>query len=530
MSRLVFAAAFCAAGFSLGGGCGGGSGSGSGGAPPVIQVVAPADDRCAVVLASPFPPGFDFVPGVPGRVVVAGFDPPAVLPVDVSSTTPRAAFANPPDLGTTIQNAACLGFRDPVPDGIFALNDGQALLTTSGCEGVTLVDPANGAALPFDVDVPAGSTLEALFLPAPGTQAIAPSLGTFACIRPAAGTLDSRGDPIGTHGDCGGPGPSYPTVFTAGVAVAAGRLFVVTSNLILDAGSANPGYAPGTVLIFDLDLAASPPKVGPNAATPFLVTDRFNPIEATAYTTPGGRELVLVTVAGAVGIVADDPGTPEVESGGLALTPGAIEVLDANTLEWVARIPLGLVGLSGDGLTIDPSGRVGVVGSGALREVYLVDLEPLDALPGAPVPPILLDGSDGRVGNADARIFFGGSALAIPKRPDGAGAECGALVTGLAFDAAGTKFYAGEDCDGTLTTVGMDLAGAPPVPVPRDRFGVLGQQNVAAPLGPDTAGEPARPGMIEVRPGNPADYAGPDVFVLLGSPEGVLCGIRIDSL
>ena len=60
------------------------------------------------------------------------------------------------------------------------------------------------------------------------------------------------------------------------------------------------------------------------------------------------------------------------------------------------------------------------------------------------------------------------------------------------------------------------------------RFVVLGQENVAAPLG--TAGERVAPGEVEVRPGEPGvDYSGPDVFFLLGQPEGLLCGVRIDS-
>jgi hypothetical protein len=80
--------------------------------------------------------------------------------------------------------------------------------------------------------------------------------------------------------------------------------------------------------------------------------------------------------------------------------------------------------------------------------------------------------------------------------------------------------------------VGVDLGGAPPVPVPRDpqRFSLLASAPVASPIGAGGFGGARGLGSILVRPGRPGvDYHGPDVFVTIGSPEGLLCALRIDS-
>jgi len=284
------------------------------------------------------------------------------------------------------------------------------------------------------------------------------------------------------------------------------------------------------VLVFDLDLTATPPSIGPDPTTPLIFTSGFNPTHVTSYRTPGGRDLVLVTVSGATGLVADDPSTPEREAGGVALTPAAIDVIDAAQRRLIATVPLGLAALSYEELAIDPTGRVAFTGSAIARRLYAVDLAPLDALPTDPSAPVqVLDGSSG----PDARIFDAAHPFEVPARPDGAPvATCPGYIVGTAFSAAGDALYATDFCDGTLTLVGVDVSGSPPAPVPGDssHFQVLRSIPIAAPLDPSSLGLARAPGAVRVRPGIPGvDYHGPDVFFLVGLPEGALCGVRIDS-
>jgi hypothetical protein len=187
----------------------------------------------------------------------------------------------------------------------------------------------------------------------------------------------------------------------------------------------------------------------------------------------------------------------------------------------VATIPLGFAGLAPSGLAIDQSGRVGVVGSTIGRQLYAVDLAPLENLPATAGPPLVLDGSDG----PDAVIFDADSPLEIPARPDGAPAvSCPGSTAGVAF--GGNRLVATEACDGTLAEFLVDLTNDPPVPVPADRFRLIGLVEVAAPIRVDTLTEPRSPGAVALRPA--PDGSGPDVVLLIGQQEGLLCGIEID--
>ena len=58
----------------------------------------------------------------------------------------------------------------------------------------------------------------------------------------------------------------------------------------------------------------------------------------------------------------DDPNTSVLESGALALSDGAIDIIDADTLELVGTVPLGRAALSFYPLAIDPTGRVAALG------------------------------------------------------------------------------------------------------------------------------------------------------------------------
>ncbi len=536
----------------VGGSCGGGSGSG--GSPPVLD--RDSDERRrdrdddgggggVAVFCTPlpgrFPPGLDFVPGEPDRLLVANGQPGALLRYDADAAP--AALLTPSPVPPIPADSDGDGVDDdsvafpllplvPVIDGVLAISDELALLTASGLDEVIFVDPEDGTLVEGEVGVPAPVDA-ALYPYAPVAPEGRTAASTKVCLLPPAGRTDSFGDPI-PSGPPVPPGCSgsarYFSSFTSGAAVAGGHLFVSTSNLGSGAGTLNTQFLPGSVLVFDFDPAGPTATVDPGV--PVIFTEFFNPTHVTAFATPAnpGRPFVLVTSSGALQLIQDDPGTPEIESGGLADSDAAIEVIDATALQLVATIPLGRVGLSFDRLAIDPSGRVAVTGSAVSRSVYAVDLEALDAIPAAAmaVPPVVLDGSDARVGNTDARIFFEGEALELPARPDGAPAvTCAGFTPGTGFDADGERLLVSDFCDGTVTAVDVDLSGSPSVPLPRDRFDVGSQLAVVAPVGAAGLGQARAPGALRVRPDG---AGGPDTFVLVGEPEGELCSFRSADL
>ena len=254
---------------------------------------------------------------------------------------------------------------------------------------------------------------------------------------------------------------------------------------------------------------------------PALFTTGFNPTAATPYVTPSGRELVLVTVTGAIG-AGSGPGNLR--------TAAAIDAIDAESLRVVASIPLGVAGPSFDALAIDPPGRAALLGASSQRHLYAVDLAPLDdprLYEGSGVP-VLLDGLT--PGFPDARIFHADRPLELPDRSDGPSpAQCDGL-SHVAINGAGTAAFATEHCDGTFTRIFIDLAGSPPVPVPAERFQVFLQENLWAPLTAASIGLDRAPGPLRVRAGAPDfDYEGPDVLLTLGQPRGQLCGVTTNA-
>lgn len=534
LRRVVIAGlAFAGAGPA----CNGGGGDGSGGGAPVVTVSSP-DDRC-VPLPGPFPPGLATVPGSSSRAVLVNFSPPAAIPFDLDAVPPRVAATGPvPTIPSDSDGDGRPDLFGPSLDGVDVAS-GVAWITASLLEEVLFADPASGALTRLRVELPASFAAGdfPLFGLAPGTAALRTAVSSTYCARPDPAGTDSRGVPLSTVLAAGGvcdPG-EFPTRFTSGSALAAGRLFVSASNVGDDAGTANTQFLPGTVLAYDVDRTTVPATVRPVEPSPVIFTTAFNPTQVTAYTSPSGRAYVLVTGTGALGITQDDPNTPVIDSGGFPLTPSAIDVIEAVSARLVATVPLGAAALSFDRLAIDRTGRVAFTGSAAGRNVYAIDLAPLDTLPAlaAGAPPYVLDGSDARVVNVDARIFDAAHPFRLPARPGGAPAQsCPGFVVGTAFNAFGSKLFATDFCDGTLTSVGVDLGGAPPVPVPRDplRFSVLSSAPVADPIGAGGFGGARGLGSILVRPGRPGiDYRGPDVFVTVGSPEGLLCALRVDS-
>ena len=235
---------------------------------------------------------------------------------------------------------------------------------------------------------------------------------------------------------------------------------------------------------------------------------------------------MLVSVSGAIAITPDDPGTPEIETGAVALSDSAIEVLDAQSLEWIARIPLGPAALGFGALAVHPNGSLAIIGSARDRVLLAVDLRPLANLPASAPSPIVLDG----VGGENAVVFDAIAPLRIPAIANGAPpATCGGATVGVAFNHDGSRLYASEFCDGTLAVFSVDADLAPGVAFAPSDFAHLRSISVAAPIRPDTLGRSRALGAIAVRPGVPgSDYSGPDLFYLNGQP-GELCAIRIES-
>ena len=526
--RRLAAVALAAAPFALcGGSCGGRATveqSGGGGNPDLGIECAP--------LPGAFPAGLAFIPGQAQRLVVANFVPSALVPFDADPVPPSVAGSGsipslPPDSdGDGIAEGSPVLPLAPALDGVLGVAPGLVFATASGYEEVIFGHADTGTLRSFTVSTPASlAPADHPLLPAPGSSASRTALSTLACVPFASGSLDSRGDPVEASPLC--PAGQLLTTFTSGAALAAGHLFVTMSNVGEDAGTANTQFLPGRVLVFDADLAATPPRLAPNAVVRAIATSAFNPSEATAVVTPGGRAYVLVTASGAIGVREDDPGTPVIEGGGEALSDAAIDVIDPVGLQLVASVPLGRAGLSFDRLAVDPSGRVAFTGSATGRNLYAIDLAALDAIPPlAPVdPPVALDGSDARAGFRDARIFDAARPLAVDALPGGApAASCDGFVVAAAFDHTGSRLYATEFCDGTIAVVDVDLDGAPPIPVPASRFELLRVRAVTAPVGAAGLGEPRAPGPLALRPGEPGvDFDGPDLFFLVGDPEGRLC-------
>ena len=522
----------------LGGRCGGGDGSG--GSATVINV-APVDDRCAALDVEGFPPGFGFIPqaggGTPRRALAATASRSNLLLFDIESVPFRlspggtSSYELPGDADGD-------GFDEFFKsiDDVVAVSDSLALVPVSGdASSVLFIDP--GVVGPRFVEVATPAAFDpadfAGFpgLPAPGSSRVQTGVTTVACIAAGPDALDSRGDRVADalppFFRCNGPG-SFPASFVAGAAIVGSRLFAVTSNLGLDPGTPDTQFLPGSVVVFELDDPDDPTLLSPSlagpAGRPYVITTAFNPTELTPFTTPGGRRLLLVTHTGAIGIRADDPSTDPIESGAIPITEGAIDVLDADALEIIATYPLVEANPSLRGLGLDPSGRIALFGDVGKRQVYGIDLAPLDGLPPA--------GSTGLpVDLSSAVIFDGLNPLVVPVLRGGAPPEsCPGQIEGVAINQAGTRAYALETCDGTVAGFDLDLSGDPSLAELRGRVTLTSLSIATAPLRPDTIGEARSPGSIAVRPGRPGiDYAGPDVFFTVGDPNGSLCGVRIDA-
>ena len=538
---------FLALAIGLALGCG--EGDGSGGEPPTFEV-DPPDPRCVALPDPPgsFPPDIAFVPATPEQpaLLVAATDSnPGTVPFDVG----RVPFAAASDAFASELPKDADGDGDDdnfkAIDGIFPVAPDFALVTvsdSSSLAGVVFVDPRGGARKVW-VEVP-DSLAATRFkgLPEPGEGRFQTAASVRACITPDPEALDSRGGRVAdipSRKWCDPGRPSFLSSFPSGATLVSDHLFVSMSNLGLDQGKENTQYMPGAVVVFDLDLKSDPPVARPTTDTPdglpFLRSSAgsFNATHVTPYTTPSGRQFVLVTHTGAIGIARDDRDTPQRESGTLPITSGAIDVIDAQRLRIVATIPLPGANPAFGALAIDPSGRVAVVGDLNARSLYAFDLGVLENLSRPPDARadavVVLDGSEPE---GNALIFDGVAPLRIPPVARGAPPEsCPGDVDSVVFDAAGRKVFAIDRCDGSLASVRVDLSGDPSLQTLREeRFEVTVRALTAAQRS-DTLGQPRWPSALRQRPGIPGvDYSGPDLFFIVNEQEPILCGVYSDIL
>ncbi|MEZ4333390.1 MAG: hypothetical protein R3F35_16625 [Myxococcota bacterium] len=494
-------------------------GQGDDGAGLVIRN-APIAERCTPG-GRPFPSGLAVLSEAVARAALVQSEPPGLLVYGIEAPEPVPfTFVN---IGTDSDgdgrdDAAAMAEVSgralrPTMGGIRALDDGLALVSTSNYEQVLFADPSTGAPIEVAIEVPGAIPPERFpLLPPPGSAASRTGLSTLACVAPTT-DVDSSGRPIEPEPRCDADAPSYRTTLTAGASVAGGRLFVATSNLLR--GSR---FLPGTVLVFDWETGPTGITVRPVVEPAMLFTTGFNPTGVARVVTPGGRELVLVTVTGVIG---SGSGAGNVQS------DAAIDVIDPVAARLVATIPLERAGPAFDAPAVDAAGRIAWLGASSQRQLYAVDLRALDA-PGLLAgggPPVVLDGAT--TGFPDARVFDGDRPLVLPARGDGRAGSCEGF-THVALNRAASEVFATDFCDGTFTRVRLDLAGDPPIPYPRERFQVAGQ---SAPFAPnDAIGELRTPGELAVRQGVPGvDFTTPDVLVLAGQPDGHLCALRVES-
>jgi hypothetical protein len=513
----------------LGVGC---EGAGSAGDGLVVEDEV-LDPRCTPI-AGAFPSGLALSRGDVNRAILVQFQPAAVVVFDLTSERPRLlALQTIPDAShpddsdidgvSDPDRSVALGFfpLSPLLGGVDIPFPDLALVSASNYEEVLFVDPRTPLQASVLVENPPASggfhPDDFPFLPPGGEAHLRAAVSTRACVFPPD-AIDSLGDPIPPEARCDPEVPGYFTSLTAGKAIASGHLFVATSNL---RSSAQSRFNPGTVLVYEWEEASGLARVRPEVAAPVLFTTGFNPTGVTRFVTGSGRELVLVTVTGAIGA---GTGSANVK------TPAAIDVIDAARLRVAASIPLGYAGPSFDALAIDPSGRVALLGASSQRQLYAVDLAPLDdpRLYERDGAPILLDGLT--AGFPDARIFTADHPLRLPDRASGPSAAVCDGLTHVAINAAGSEAFATDHCDGTLSRIRLDLAGSPAVPVPDERFQLFLQDDLVAPLTAASLGLPRAPGPLRVRPGVPGvDYEGPDVVLTLGLPDAQLCGVRVEA-
>ena len=511
-------------------------GDGSDGPAPIVRFASTPE---CLTLAGKFPSGFAKLPGTNLEALAIQFSPPALIRVELENQPPTQAYDAPalpevsPGCGSGIDSdsdgladadrARALGFGvcpQVQPGTLLPLDGTRVAITTSDIEQILFADPRDGALRHVDLDPPAAGPgyvpADWPFWPAPGVRPFRTAFSTLTCVE-GPGLADSLGDPILSPLRCDPRVNGFFTRLTADVAEIDDRLFVATSNLIVA-----PRFSPGTVLVFDYDESADPPRVGPHPTNAVIFTSAFNPTSLQPYTTPGGRQLLLVGITGSI-----------LPDGSAVVTDSAIDVIDATTLTLIATIPLGPAGLGFSRIEIDPTNRIGLAGSAIGRALYAIDLTALDDPMlglGPQTLPIVLDGMT--PGFPDARVFTAANPFALPKRSDGPLDSICFSATSVAIKDDGSFAAASDSCDGTITRLVLNLPTLRTDPIDPLRVLVVDRLiRVAAPLVPSAIGETRDIGRVLIRDGTPAiNFAGPDVHYLAGREEGAVCGVRVDAI
>ncbi|MFP8876382.1 MAG: hypothetical protein VCB99_05620 [Myxococcota bacterium] len=503
------------------------SGSGDSGGPLIVKD-ALTSPNCTPV-AGAFPSGLALSDSAPDRAALVQYNPPAVVILNLRDERPQtlAPQGIPSDSDSDgvddAQRSVQAGFFPFTPLlGEIATAGGKLLLlSASNYEEILFVDEETGALVGLRVaNAASGSAADPShypLLPPAGEVHVRSAVSTRACVFPQ-GAVDSGGEAVEPEAGCDPARPGFFSNLTAGKSIAAGHLFVATSNL---RNSGDSRFYPGSVLVYDWLSDASGIRVQPDRENPVIATSGFNPTGVVTHHTHSGREVVLVTVTGAIGA---STGARNVYS------DAAVDVIDPLRLRVAARIPLGRAGPSFDRMAIDRGGRVGILGASSQRQLYAVDLAALEDphLFEGDGDPVILDGLS--AGFPDARIFHADAPLVLPDRSDGPpDLQCEGF-THAALNAAGSLILATDQCDGSLTRIRLDLSGSPPIPVPRARFEVLRMDEITAPLTPAGLGLIRAPGALRVRSGEPGlDFEGPDAFFLVGLPEAQVCALRVES-
>ena len=507
-------------------------GDGSGSPPRIVQ--SGVDPRCAPISGA-FPSGFDLLPGPLPLGVVMQFSPAKLLTFSLDSSPPRrvgdesvptlpadsdgdgfddADFYRAIGLCPSF-NPACTTY--PTPGALEAVYDDLVLLTTSGYEEVMFLEPMSGAPVAVTVANPLAAGThrpeDHPFLPPAGSEAPRTAIATKVCVYPPS-AFDSLGGAIAPEPLCDPGRPGYLTKFTAAATTAGGRLFVANSNL---KSPSVARFQPGTVLVFDFDERGAPIRISPRTTRGVLFTNAFNPTGLTRYRTGAGRDLVLVSLTGAI------------DAGGTLISDGGIDVIDVASLRVVAHIPLGRSGTSFGRIAIEPGGRVGLLGAESARQIYAVDLRVLEdpALYSANGAPIVLDGS--AAGFPDARIHWADAPLRLPDRPDGPDIRLCPPRTNVALNAAGDLAYVTDWCDGSLVIIDVDVDAPSGQPITADAFSILSRANLLAPKTAAQYGRLSSPSMIRTRPDTtPAPFDEPDTYFIANEPDAQLCTVRVE--
>jgi hypothetical protein len=193
----------------------------------------------------------------------------------------------------------------------------------------------------------------------------------------ATGRLDSAGVPVPVGGFTQAGAEAVEYVPTS---PGRGLLYVAMTNLVFGAPSFGAVKLPGTVQVYDVDVAARLPvaaRSSPGLVTQTLLTTDHNPVALSAFVSDvgpwsAGQPRLLVTVGGTTGFDATGSLVP--------VTDASVEALDGASGALLGRFLLGLAGLAGTrpALGTDAAGhRVGFFPSSATGQVYLLRLDGL---------------------------------------------------------------------------------------------------------------------------------------------------------